>query len=212
MVVEVNEKVALYLGEPQPKLLRSKRKMLRFLRGAYAAGVPGMMAKPSTDLLANAGGYAFHYGCPNPELRDIASWILTSGEGQHRRVAKLIPALWKRHGQEDLVVVGLLLANMSEEELGDSPWIALIHMLGDSEPLGALLEIGEEMLRGGHEVPDDEWIMAMAGQSKLWHQVAVLFLSLRAEKLGSVRGVVTTAPGGGELFERIRNRLLSQEN
>jgi len=24
--------------------------------------------------------------------------------------------------------------------------------------------------------------------------------------------VVTTAPGGGELFERIRNRLLSQEN
>ncbi|MDA9167057.1 hypothetical protein N9O16_06185, partial [Candidatus Poseidoniaceae archaeon] len=188
------------------------RKLLKFLRGAYAAGVPGMMAKPSTDLLANTGGYAFHYGCPNPELRDIASWVLTSGEGQHRRVAKLIPALWKRHGQEDLVMVGLLLANMSEEELGDSPWIALIHMLGESEPLGALLEIGEEMLRGGHEIPDDEWIMAMAGQSKLWHQVAVLFLSLRAEKLGSVRGVVTTAPGGGELFERIRNRLLSQEN
>lgn len=104
MVVEVNEKVALYLGEPQPKLLRSKRKLLKFLRGAYAAGVPGMMAKPSTDLLANTGGYAFHYGCPNPELRDIASWVLTSGEGQHRRVAKLIPALWKRHGQEDLVI------------------------------------------------------------------------------------------------------------
>jgi hypothetical protein len=67
-------------------------------------------------------------------------------------------------------------------------------------------------LRGGHEVPDDEWIMAMAGQSKLWHQVAVLFISLRSEKPGPIRGVVTTAPGGGELFERIRNRLLSQEN
>lgn len=211
-MVEVNEKVAAYLGEPQPRLLRSKRKTLKFLRGAYAVGVPGMMAKPSTDLLTHTGGYAFHYGCPNPELRDIASWVLTSGEGQTRRIARLIPALWKRHGQEDLVLVGLLLANMSEEELGESPWMALIHMLSDREPLGALLEIGEEMLRGGHDIPDDAWLIAMANQSKLWHQVAVLFISLRTGSLGSVRGIVTTAPAGGELFERIRNRLLSQEN
>ena len=52
----------------------------------------------------------------------------------------------------------------------------------------------------------------MAQQSKLWHQVAVLFLSLRKEGLGEIRGLVTTAPTGGELFERIRNHLLSQEN
>jgi len=212
MVAEVNEKVALYLGEPQPKLLRPHRKMLKFLRGAYAAGVPGMMAKPATDLLANSGGYSFHYGCPNPEMRNIASWILTSGKGSLRRVAKLIPALWKRHGQEDLVLSGLLLANMSEEELGESPWMAFIHLLGEQEPLGALLEIGEELIRGGHEVPDDKWLMAMAGQSKLWHQVAVLFLSLRKQDIGEIRGLVATAPVGGELFERIRNHILSQEN
>ncbi len=212
MVAEVNEKVALYLGEPQPKLLRSHRKMLKFLRGAYAAGVPGMMAKPATDLLANSGGYSFHYGCPNPEMRNIASWILTSGKESPRRVAKLIPALWKRHGQEDLVLSGLLLANMSEEELGESPWMAFIHLLGEQEPLGALLEIGEELIRGGHEVPDDKWLMAMAGQSKLWHQVAVLFLSLRKQDIGEIRGLVATAPVGGELFERIRNHILSQEN
>ena len=212
MVVAVNEKVAQYLGEPNPKLVRSHRKMLKFLRGAYAAGTPGMMAKPSTDLLANSGGYSFHYGCPNPEMRDIASWILTSGEKKPRRIAKLIPALWKRHGQEDLVLAGLLLANISEEDLGESPWMALIHLLGEQEPLGALLEIGEELLRGGHDIPDDAWLVAMAGQSELWHQVAVLFLSLRKDGLGDVRSLIATAPAGGELFERIRNRLLSSEN
>ena len=212
MVVEVNEKVAHYLGEPQPKLLRSHRKMLKFLKGAYAAGVPGMMAKPTTDLLTHSGGYSFHYGCPNPEMRDIASWILTSGKGNTRRVAKLIPSLWKRHGQEDLVLAGLLLANLSEEDLGESPWMAFIHLLGEQEPLGALLEISEELLRGGHEIPDDAWIVAMAGQSELWHQVAVLFLSLRKDSLEDVRSLIVTAPAGGELFERIRNRLLSSEN
>ena len=212
MVVEVNEKLSHYLGGPQPKLLRSHRKMLKFLKGAYDSGVPGMMTKPSTDLLAHAGGYSFHCGCPNPEMRDIASWILTSGEGNTRRIAKLIPSLWKRHGQEDLVLAGLLLANMSEEELGELPWMAFIHLFKKQEPLGALLEISEELIRGGHEIPDDQWLIAMAGQSKLWHQVAVLFLSLRKEGVGEIRGLVTTAPTGGELFERIRNRLLSQEN
>jgi len=212
MVVEVNEKVAHYLGEPQPKLLRSHRKMLKFLKGAYAAGVPGMMAKPTTDLLAHSGGYSFHYGCPNPEMRDIASWILTSGKDKTRRIAKLIPSLWKRHGQEDLVLAGLLLANMSEEELGESPWMAFIHLFEDQEPLGALLEIGEELVRGGHEVPDNQWLIAMAEQSKLWHQVAVLFLSLRKGEIGETRGLIATAPAGGELFERIRSHLLSQEN
>ena len=54
--------------------------------------------------------------------------------------------------------------------------------------------------------------MAMAGQSELWHQVAVLFLSLRKEEVGEIRGLVATAPAGGELFERIRNHILSQEN
>ena len=39
-----------------------------------------------------------------------------------------------------------------------------------------------------------------------------LFLSLRKDGLGEARGIVATAPAGGELFERIRTRLLSQEH
>ncbi|MBT3451984.1 MAG: hypothetical protein HN444_01350 [Euryarchaeota archaeon] len=208
----MNSRLDRLLAEPQPKLLRSRRKTLKFLLRAYHAGVPGLMAKPSTDLLAHSGGYAFHIGCPNPELRTIASWILTSGEGMQRRIARLIPALWKRHGQEDLALVGLLLANMSESELEEDPWLAFIHLLGDQEPLGALLEIAEEMIRGGHAVPGDMWLIDMASQSSLWHQVAVLFLSLRKEPLSEARGLVATAPAGGDLFERIRTRLLAQEH
>lgn len=208
----MNSQLDRLLAEPKPKMLRRRRKTMKFLLQAYHAGVPGLMAKPSTDLLAHSGGYSFHIGCPNPELRTIASWVLTSGASDLRRVARLIPALWKRHGQEDLVLVGLLLANMSEEELGEDPWLALIHLFNEREPLGALLEIAEEMVRGGHEIPDDAWLLAMASQSTLWHQVAVLFLSLRKEGSGSVRGLIATAPAGGDLFERIRMHLLSQEN
>ena len=140
----MNSKLDRLLAEPKPRLLRSRRKTLKFLLKAYHAGVPGLMAKPSTDLLAHSGGYSFHIGCPNPELRTIASWILTSGENDLRRVARIIPSLWRRHGQEDLVIVGLLLANMTEVELGEGPWLALIHLFGEREPLGALLEISEK--------------------------------------------------------------------
>ena len=39
-----------------------------------------------------------------------------------------------------------LLANMSEEELGEDPWLALIHLFNEREPLGALLEIARRNL------------------------------------------------------------------
>lgn len=208
----MNSQLDRLLAEPQARLLRSRRKTLKFLLQAYHAGVPGLMAKPSTDLLAHSGGYSFHIGCPNPEMRTIASWVMTSGQDDMRRVARLIPSLWKRHGQEDLVLVGLLLANMSEADLGEDPWLALIHLFGKQEPLGALLEIAEEMIRGGHDIPNDAWLIAMAGQSELWHQVAVLFLSLKKTEIEQARGLIATAPRGGELFERIRMRLLSQEH
>ena len=106
-------------------------------------------------MLLNSGGFSFHYGCPNPAPTRYCFLDSNQWTGKAAWIAKLIPALSKRHGQEDLVVVGLLLANMSEEELGVSPWMALIHMFGEQEPLGALLEIEKEMKRGGHEIPDD---------------------------------------------------------
>ena len=59
--------------------------------------------------------------------------------------------------------------------------IALIHLFGKQEPLEIILEIAEEMNRSGHDVPSDEWLIEMAKQSVLWHQIAMLFVSVRGD-------------------------------
>tara|TARA_B100000282_G_scaffold188905_1_gene137548 strand:- start:2256 stop:2882 length:627 start_codon:yes stop_codon:yes gene_type:complete len=201
-----------FLQETNQKVLKSNRRCLKFLTSAYNAANPGMIARPRADITANHGGFSFHYGCPDPEMRTIASWLLTQYEQRPRKLAKLIPALWKRHGREDLKLVGLLLANLSVEDIGEDPWIALIHLFGKQEPLEIILEIAEEMNRSGHDVPSDEWLIEMAKQSVLWHQIAMLFVSVRGECNDEIRPLVLTAPGGGELFEKIRSRLLTQSN
>ena len=55
-------------------------------------------------------------------------------------------------------------------------------------------------------------MIAMAQQSPLWHQVAMLFVSVRGGDFEQLRDLIVSAPGGGELFERIRNKLLQQDN
>ena len=208
----MNVKLDQFLEQSTPKVLKSNRRCLKFLGEAYAAGNPGMITRPRADITANHGGFSAHYGCPDPEMRTIASWLLTYGKDKPRRLAKLIPALWKRHAREDLKLAGLLLANLSQEELGEDPWMALIHLFGKQEPMEIILEIAEEMNRSGHQVPNNEWLIAMAQQSPLWHQIAMLFVSVRGENFSELRQLIITAPGGGELFERIRNKLLKQDN
>ena len=206
----MNVKLDQFLEQSTSKVLKSNRRCLKFLSDAYAAGTPGMITRPRADITADHGGFSAHYGCPDPEMRTIASWLLTYGKDKPRRLAKLIPALWRRHAREDLKVTGLLLANLSKEELGEDPWMALIHLFGSQEPMEIILEIAEEMKRSGHPVPDDSWLIAMAQQSALWHQIAMLFISVRGKTSPALRDLVISAPGGGELFERIRNRLIER--
>ncbi len=208
----MNVKLDQFLEQSTPKVLKSNRRCLKFLKQAYTAGNPGMITRPRADITADHGGFSAHYGCPDPEMRTIASWLLTYGKEKPRRLAKLIPALWRRHSREDLKLAGLLLSNLSKEELGEDPWMALIHLFGNQEPMEIILEIAEEMSRSGHPVPDDEWLIAMAQQSPLWHQVAMLFVSVRGGDFEQLRDLIISAPGGGELFERIRNKLLQQDN
>ena len=199
------------LANTPPKILNSNRKTLKFLLNAYRISSPGMITKPKTDILANHGAFEFHYGSTDPEMRTITSWLLTNAFNR-KKLVKLIPKLWKRHGKEDLKLVGLLLANLSIEELGEDPWITFIHLFNDSEPLETILEIAEEMNRSENKIPDDEWLIAMAEQSSLWHQISMLFVSIRQQNLGDLEHLVSTAPSGGELFEKIRNRLLESNN
>lgn len=198
-----------WLERQSPDVLSSKRKTLRMLKQAYAACVGDMANKPRTDITSEHGGFAFHVGTPLPDLRHLTSWMLTHARTQ-RALAKLIPALWKRHGREDLSVAGLLLANLDDETLGQPAWMAFIHLLQRQEPLLIVLEVAEELVRGGRAVPDDAWLQAAAQQSAHWHQVCVLFVSLRRAPL-TCRLLVEEAPKGGEMFERIRDRLLEAE-
>jgi len=200
-----------FLNNQSPKVLLGKRKSLKFLRLAYAKGCIGLMVKPTSDLLAHDAGFSFNLGCADPELRRIASWVLTNSKNR-RKLARLIPALWKRHGYEDLKMAGILLSNLSEEDLGEDPWMAFIHLLQRQESLDMILEISEEIIRGGSPVPDDDWILEMSRQSKLWHQTAVIFCSLSKRNPTICKEMIELAPTGGELFERIRKRALAEQN
>ncbi len=200
-----------WLAAQPPRLLKSKRKTLKFLKHAYAACVGNFANKPRTDITMQSGSYSFHMGSPLPDLRQISSWMLTSAPSK-RRLARLVPALWRRHGREDITMAALFLANLSSEDLGQDPWMAFIHLLQKKEPLSAVLEVAEELVRSGNSIPDDDWLVAASEQSPHWHQYCVLFLSLRDYRTELSDLLVSNAPTGGELFERIRERLLESEH
>ena len=192
-----------------PSFPKRRSKRLLFLRQAYTYGVPGMITKSMTDRLASSGHYTFHIGTPDPEMRRIASWMLTN-EDDRLKIAKFIPKIWKRGGREDMKLVGLLLANMSNEELGENAWTILLQLIQDRVSIEVFLETAEEFLRGGRTIPDDAWIRDAAMQSTVWAQLMVLLLSLDEERAKQHATILNETPKGGELFERIRQRLLQQ--
>ena len=162
-----------------------------------------------TDRLAQSGHYTFHIGTPDPEMRRIVSWMLTN-EKDRLKIAKFIPKIWKRGGREDLKLVGLLLANMSDEELGENGWTVFLQLVQQRVSVEVFLETAEEFLRGGRELPSDAWIQDAAAQSETWAQLMVLLLSLDDTRCEAHTTLLKETPQGGELFERIRNRLIGR--
>ena len=188
---------------------KRRNKRLAMLREAYTYGVPGIITKSMTDRLAQSGHYTFHIGTPDPEMRRIASWMLTH-ENNRTTIAKFIPKIWKRGGREDLKLVGLLLANMSDEELGENGWTVFLQLVQERVSVEVFLETAEEFLRGGRELPDDAWIRDAAAQSQTWSQLMILLLSLDEKRTANHENLLKETPRGGELFERIRQRLIQR--
>jgi len=188
---------------------KRRNKRLAMLREAYTYGVPGIITKSMTDRLAQSGHYTFHIGTPDPEMRRIASWMLTH-ENNRTTIAKFIPKIWKRGGREDLKLVGLLLANMSDEELGENGWTVFLQLVQKRVSVEVFLETAEEFLRGGRELPDDAWIRDAAAQSQTWAQLMILLLSLEEKRTANHANLLKDTPVGGELFERIRQRLIQR--
>ena len=188
---------------------KRRNKRLAMLREAYRYGVPGMITKSMTDRLAQSGHYTFHIGTPDPEMRRIASWMLTH-ENNRTTIAKFIPKIWKRGGREDLKLVGLLLANMSDEELGENGWTVFLQLVQERVSVEVFLETAEEFLRGGRELPDDAWIRDAAAQSQTWAQLMILLLSLDENRTANHENLLKETPNGWELLERIRQRLIQR--
>ena len=190
-------------------LPKRRAKRLAMLREAYTYGVPGMITKSMTDRLAQSGHYTFHVGTPDPEMRRLASWMLTH-EDNRTKIAKFIPKIWKRGGREDLKLVGLLLANMSDEELGENGWTVFLQLVQERVSVEVFLETAEEFIRGGRELPDDIWIQDAAAQSQTWAQLMILLLSLDEQRATKHENLLKETAKGGELLERIRNRLIQR--
>jgi hypothetical protein len=186
----------------------SRRQWLKFFKQCYEKSIPSFGNQPKMDVFDEQKHYAFHFGVPANDLRTIASWTLTECKGNEKRIAKFIPHLWKRKGREDCLLAGYFLANLPEVALQENVWMAFIHLLQHVEPIEMVLEVSAEIKRGGHAFPQSDWFYAMAEQSHLWHQYAVLILSQQQPIPLDCRQLVKNAPTGGELFERIRDTLL----
>ena len=66
-----------FLEERQNLKLSQTNKILKMLRDAYSEGLPGLMARPQMDHLTQTGAFEFQIGTPDPEMRIIASWLLS---------------------------------------------------------------------------------------------------------------------------------------
>lgn len=189
-----------FLAGVPNSVFSNPRKLLRILREAYTYGVPAMMVKSMTDRLGAASGDSFHLGTPDPSMRRIASWIFTNVDDVDT-ITELITRLWKRHGREDVKLAGLLMAN-----LPTSPWQLFLSVLNEKEAVESLLEVIEEIGRGGHDVPSLSSLQIWIDRGGIYYQTVLLILHGKGSEIPDE--VVMTAPPGGDIFERIRSRLL----
>jgi len=173
------------------------RKSLVFLKKVYDCGAQSLVNRSITDKLLHQSGLSFHIGTDDPTMRRIASWLLTNHED---RCADLIRRLWKRCGREDVKLIGLLIANME----GDA-WKKVLGIIDRSLPIDLVLEVVEEIKRSGRPIPSIEFLQSW-NANKIQKQNAMLIASL--DMRDEFAELVRAAPGGGELFERIRKRSL----
>ena len=198
-----------FLEERQNLKLSQTNKILKMLRDAYSEGLPGLMARPQMDHLTQTGAFEFQIGTPDPEMRIIASWLLSREGKSPQALKRLLKKLWKRGGREDKVLAGIILANVGISELNKDPWVVLVKLFSRRESIELLLDIGEEMVRGGHELPNQEWFVEMARVSQIWHQYSIVFISLMEQYPPHCVALARLAKEGGEIFERLRAKILA---
>ena len=198
------------LGDPVPQRLVRIRPLMRMLKRAYAVDGPPMLAQSMMDRLSHDGRHAFHIGTGAPTMRRIASWVLSLDPNQPDRLEEVLVHLWRRNGREDVRLVGLILANMDPVRASRSAWATLARIIGPSEPVEVLLEVVEECVRAGHEPPADAALLDLIDGRPITEHLVLLIACVRGSGAGpAVRSIIEAAPAGGDLLERMRDRVLA---
>ena len=133
-----------FLSNTNWNINKKNKKLLKVLREAYTCGVPALIAKSLTDRLKTAGEYDFYLGTPPQELRLIASYLITEFNNEPPIIIQLLPTLWKRHGREDALLYGIILANINPELLSENIWMFFANSLRKKEPADDIISVCEE--------------------------------------------------------------------
>ncbi|RAH14107.1 MAG: hypothetical protein CMB56_006675 [Methanobacteriota archaeon] len=202
-----------FLSNVNWEVNKKNKKLLKVLREAYTCGVPAMIAKSLTDRLKDAGGYKFYLGTPPEELRLIASYIMTEFNNEPEIIIQLIPSLWKRHGREDAVLYGIILANINSDLLSENIWIFFANSLRKKEPADDIIAVCEELIKAGHKFPDIKTLEYIFNMNKVSQQY-VLFITFQKYKKNiqlseEVIELIKRCPANNDLSNRIKSRLIN---
>ena len=193
--------------------IKKTKKLLNILREAYTCGVPAMIAKSLTDRLKDAGSYKFYLGTPPNELRLIASFLLTKYNTSPSIIIDLLPALWKRHGREDAILYGIILANINPELLGKNIWLFFSDCLRNKEPADDMLSVCEELIRANHLFPSLDELDLLYKKGVIYHQLVLFILFQKYKNKDNLTSreimIVESCPGTNDLIIRLKNRLLN---
>ncbi|MDP7002216.1 MAG: hypothetical protein QF911_01395 [Candidatus Thalassarchaeaceae archaeon] len=196
---------------------RSHRRLAKLVREAYPIGVPALIMKSSTDRLGASAGYSFHLGTPDTMLRAIASWLITEAGNRQEVLLKLVGALWKRHGREDVALAALLLANVDHALLGSDPWAVLASSVNKKEPVDALLLSIEELYRAKHPIPTADVVASWCNGTMVQAHLALITVfvaynrGMRVDSCLKPLILDIEIPPGDSLLGRIRGKVVSME-
>ena len=144
---------------PRPKALPKR------LERVYDGMGDRLAMRHHLDRYDEVSGGPSARGIDDELLRRMASYLLSLAEGRWRRLAKSIPALWKRGGREHRKIAGMLVANLPEEALGDERWTVFSMLLQNDVGLAPVVDAAEEIRRASGQGPSEAWLLAMAAQA-----------------------------------------------
>tara|TARA_Y100000766_G_C18867895_1_gene586732 strand:- start:355 stop:987 length:633 start_codon:yes stop_codon:yes gene_type:complete len=202
-----------FLSNTNWSKINNNKKLLINLREAYTCGVPAMIAKSLTDRLKEAGKYEFYLGTPPKELRTIASFLITYFNEKPSIILNLLPALWKRHGREDAILYGIILANINPNLLSKNIWIYFADSLRLQEPADDILSVCEELTRAKHDFPTKNELEKLCKRGLICHQL-VLFILFQKFRIKSKLSndeyeMIENCPGENDIINRVKKRILN---